>query len=240
MNSVPKVEGALSSWAGQIGTNEIFLFVTGIGPRNAEICARAALGLDDPVHPAQNGQARRPDAVLIIGLCGSLDAAIGESTTVSYSDCLCTDKNLPPISCSPSLTGQIINLLNSRNIECRPVVGISSSRVATLKAEKLQLGARGANVVDMESYPILSAANLAQLPAAVVRVVSDSLDREMPDFNRALRTDGEIDPLRVAGIILGSPITTLKFLSASRNSTQRLKEVLELILPRNFSGSGSL
>jgi nucleoside phosphorylase len=58
--------------------------------------------------------------------------------------------------------------------------------VASTKDDKLQLAATGAQVVDMESYEVLSAAHKLGIPAIVVRVVSDSLDRKLPDFNRAL------------------------------------------------------
>ena len=128
-------------------------------------------------------------------------------------------------------------LLNSKGIECRAVVGITSPRVATSRAEDLQLASAGAHVVDMESYQVISAGNQAQTPVAVIRVVSDSLDRVMPDFNRALKPDGEVDSLKVARIFLGSPITSLKLLSIFRGSTQKLKEALEFILPAGISSS---
>jgi nucleoside phosphorylase len=70
------------------------------------------------------------------------------------------------------------------------VIGITSPRVAITKDDKLRLARSGAQVVDMESYDILLAAQECSAPAAVVRVVSDSLDRRLPDFNRALNPDG--------------------------------------------------
>ena len=237
MNPAQKVPGQSAVWSGQIGSNEILLFVTGVGPRKAEACVKAALGLSESVDQVQSGQTKRPNAVLVVGLCGSLDASIGENVIVSYSECLSTDKNQPRVFCSPSLTKQIVHLFNSRGMICRSSVGISSPRVATSKAEKLQLAATGAKVVDMESYQVLAAANQAKIPVAVIRVVSDSLDREMPDFNRALKPDGEVDSLIMARIFLGSPITSLKLLSISRSSTQKLKEALESILPAGISGS---
>jgi nucleoside phosphorylase len=55
-----------------------------------------------------------------------------------------------------------------------------------LPQAKLQLAQSGAFVVDMESYSILEAAHAANIPAAVIRVVSDTADFELPDFNQAL------------------------------------------------------
>ena len=50
----------------------------------------------------------------------------------------------------------------------------------------------------MESYEIVAAALQARLPVAVIRVVSDSLDRQIPDFNLALEDNGEINSLKLA------------------------------------------
>jgi nucleoside phosphorylase len=237
MNPVRRLREHRDAWSGQIGANEVFLFVTGIGPREAESSAGVALKLGESVDQSPNGQIKRPDAVLVVGLCGSLDASIGETAVVSYSGCLSTDENKARVSCSPSLTGQIVSLLNSRGFDCRSIVGISSLRVATSKAEKLQLATSGAHVVDMESYQIVSAANQAQIPVAVIRVVFDSLDREVPDFDRSLNASGGISSLKAARIFLGSPITTLKLLLISRSSTQRLKQALGVILPAGVFGS---
>ncbi|HVN78693.1 MAG TPA: hypothetical protein VMW38_06830, partial [Terriglobia bacterium] len=237
MNPVQKLPGQLAAWSGQIGSNNVSLFVTGVGPRKAEAGVGAALGLGNSVQQPQSVVTGHPDAIFIVGLCGSLDASIGENVVVSYSECLSTDKNQPRVSCSTDLTGEIMRLLNSKGIGCRSIVGIISPRVATSKSEKLQLAATGANAVDMESYQIVSAANQIHVPVAVNRVVSDSLDCEMPDFNRALKPDGEVDSLKVAKIFLGSPMTSLKLLSISRSSTQKLKEALEIILSAGISSS---
>ena len=113
-------------------------------------------------------------------------------------------------------------------------MGITSPRVATSKAEKLSLATSGAEVVDMESHPIIVAATQAQIPVAVIRVVSDSLDREMPDFNRVLNPDGEVDNFSMAKVFIGSPVASMRLLSISRKSTQKLRDLLEVLLSSNL------
>ena len=83
----------------------------------------------------------------------------------------------------------------------------------------------------MESYKIVAGANQAQVPVLVLRVVSDSLDRKMPDFNRALKPTGDFDGLKALRIAVGSPLRTLRMIAASRRAIRHLEIVLEVILP---------
>jgi hypothetical protein len=94
----------------------------------------------------------------------------------------------------------------------------------------------------MESYPILSAAERGGVPAVVLRVVSDSLDTEMPDFNRALNPQGALDGRRALWIAFGSPLQTIRLLSSNKHAMQRLAPAIKLILESDcFSrASGAL
>jgi hypothetical protein len=82
----------------------------------------------------------------------------------------------------------------------------------------------------MESYPILEAASTAGVPAAVLRVVADSLDRELPDFNRALDGAGGLDGRKALKVALRSPVRTARLLAANRRAMQHLTRALEVIL----------
>ena len=112
-------------------------------------------------------------------------------------------------------------------------MGVTSSRVATQFKERLTLTESGANVIDMESYEIVAAANRVGVPAAVLRVVSDALDCKMPDFDRALKPDGDFDGLKALGIAAASPVRTIKMIAASRRAIRHLQKALEIILPAN-------
>lgn len=70
----------------------------------------------------------------------------------------------------------------------------------------------------------------AGAPVAVVRVVSDSLDREMPDFNPALKPNGEINRLAAARIAAQSPLRTLRFMALQRRALRELRSALECLL----------
>jgi len=110
-------------------------------------------------------------------------------------------------------------------------VGITSPRIATTPAEKRELAARsGAAVVDMESYSILQTAAIAGIPAAVIRVVSDSSEWQLPDLNRALNDSGALDGWKALKVALGSPLSTLRLLAANRRAMQTLAKALDILL----------
>jgi nucleoside phosphorylase len=215
--------------SGRIGSNQVRLFVTGMGPRQARSSIAAALSAS-----GQSGQhlpKRYPDAIVVLGFCGGLSPNLQESDIVAYSACQSTVERHELQHCSTELTKKLVGLLSSKGIGCHLVSGITASRIATSKADKLSLGKSGAQVVDMESYEIISAANRTAVPVVVLRVISDSLDREMPDFNEGLKADGEVDGWRMAKVLLGSPIITARLFSASRQAMRKLSDALEVILP---------
>ena len=88
----------------------------------------------------------------------------------------------------------------------------------------------GASVVDMESYEIIAAASKAGAPITVLRIVADSLEQRMPDFNRALRTDGDFDGWKALKVALGSPLLTAKLVAANRRAIRGLRRALEIVL----------
>ena len=212
--------------AGQCGSNELVLFTTGMGPRRARARAAAAFGPGI----AQTGPADRSDAAIVIGLCGGLSPSLGEGTIVSYTKCLSTENSQSPLSCSPSLVDQQVALLTSKGLPCERVVGITSPRVGTPLGEKSSLAKSGASVVDMESYEIIAAATQAGVPTTVLRIVADSVDQEMPDFNRALKPDGDFDGWKALKVALGSPVLTAKLIAANRRAIRKLTPALEVLL----------
>jgi len=205
------------------GRNEVALITGAMGPKNARNKADAVLS------GGGISAFRKPEAVLSIGLCGGLSLSLPGQRIVAYTECLSTQTGNKR-ACSQEIVDATVAVLASSNIRCDRVVGITSPRIATTPAEKLNLGRHGASVVDMESYSILDAATRAGVPGAVIRVVSDSVEWELPDFNRALNEDGGLDGWKALRVALGSPLRTLRLLSANRRAMQSLAKALEVIL----------
>jgi len=215
----------------RLGGNEFLLIIGAMGPKAARAKAMEALGLS-PIYDGSNRPADgKPEAVFVIGLCGALSASLPETRIVAYTDCHSTEPTKPSLRCSPSITNRLLDLLKSRSITCDPVIGITSSRVAVTKEDRLALARSGASVVDMESYEILAVAVEAGIPGAVLRVVSDSLETEMIDFNRALKPDGTVDQWQLFRLLLGSPIRMVRLLAASKRAMQEFAKALEIVLP---------
>jgi nucleoside phosphorylase len=201
------------------GPNELVLVISGMGPGNARTKAEAVLGPRD-----------KPDAIVVVGLCGGLTPSVAEGTIVAYTECRTSEPGKPSLRCSKSVTDTLMTALMAARIPCDWVVGITSARIATTRDERLILAKSGAAVVDMESYSIVSVAAGIGIPAVVLRVVSDSIDRELPDFNNALNEAGGLDGRKALKVALGSPLKTLKLLAANKRAMQRLAPALGVVL----------
>lgn len=197
------------------------LHITGIGPQAARKCA---LAVRDSLRSDEN-----PGTVIIIGVCGSLSPKLPEEEIVLYRSCLGAGQK-QVLHCSEAL----IHCLSQRLVSCGVthalVRGLTSGRIATTQSEKLQLAERGAEVVDMESYPILETMIPAGVSCAILRVVSDSRDREFPDFNPALRADGKVDKLAAAGIACRSPLKTIRWAWSGQKAIRKLQLALRVAL----------
>jgi len=225
-----------SSHAGPItaGPNQLEFYIMGMGPKQAG--DRAVQILSHGLDPRSLGQRQGegPDVAIVIGFCGSLSASLTESAVVMYSSCLPAVNGGSPCLCAPELSEHVTAHLNAQNVMCRSVLGITSPRVACTKDDKLGLAGTGAQVVDMETYEVLSAAHKFGVPAIVVRVVSDSLDRKLPDFNRALNPDGSVNNGMALRVMLGSPLLTVRAYLASTRAARHLAHALGPVLSSDF------
>jgi hypothetical protein len=217
-----------------VGPNKITLFITGFGPKRAAESATKTLANDTRPESSDQSSRQKTDAVLVIGFCGGLADSLPETTIVTYSGCLSAVNGGIPCPCAPELSAQITSLLIAQGVACKSVMGITSPRIAVTKDDKLRLAQGGAQVVDMESYEILSVARKAGIPATVVRVVSDSLDRELPDFNRALNPDGSVSIGQALLVALASPFRTASAFAANKQAVRQLGSALKIVLSSDF------
>jgi hypothetical protein len=100
------------------GANELVLIIGGMGPKNARAKAREALGFASFPNEPHPSFGRKPDAVLVIGLCGGLTSSVTENGIVAFTDCLSTEPDKPPQQCSTTVTNSVVELLLSRGIPC--------------------------------------------------------------------------------------------------------------------------
>jgi hypothetical protein len=70
----------------------------------------------------------------------------------------------------------------------------------------------------------------AGIPAGVLRVVSDSFERDLPNFNTALNAQGDLDGRKALRIALGAPLRTFKLLAANKRALRQLTPALDVVL----------
>jgi len=194
--------------------------------------------------------------VLILGLCGSLSDRYGVGDIVLYQDCLYQGKRQ---ECDRSFTAELLGIgqgakgkgqggkqrsllfpftfyLSPRrsHLPQSPITlvkALTSDRVISSAAEKRRLGETlAADVVDMEGFTALEFLNAAGVAVAMLRVVSDDCQYDIPDLTRAIGSDGSLRPLPLAMAMIRQPIAATRLI---RGSLKALK-VLEKVTNRLF------
>lgn len=191
--------GGLSAWAAQLGTAELRVALTGMGPHHA---ARTIASL----------LSDRPDFVISSGLCGSLrpqhrpgEILVARAVSSSgTSKMLRADDSLAQFA---SASG------------AHPVDLFRTSETLIRTPEEKAMLAPLAQAADMESYAILEQAAACRIPAVAIRAVSDAHDQTLPyDFCRALDSRGHLSLLRLFGHIARRPHGLPELLRLGRTS----------------------
>ena len=113
--------------------------------------------------------------------------------------------------------------------------GIGADRVLVTAAEKQALGRSSqADAVEMESEVIRAICRRHEIPAATIRVISDTAGENLPmDFNRFSRPDRTVSYSRLAWGVVCEPSTLLGLIGFARRlrlAARELARVLEGLL----------
>lgn len=175
----------------------------------------------------QQGEFLAPSRVLIMGICGSLSDHYTVGDIVLYQDCVYQGKRL---ECDRTFTAQLQSAISEK---ASLVKSMTSDRVIWSAAEKRRLGEMAADVVDMEGFTALEFFNAAGVTVAMLRVVSDDCQHDIPDLTPAINSDGSLNPFPLAMGMLRQPLAATRLI---RGSLTALK-VLEQVTNRLFSGN---
>ena len=175
-----------------------------------------------------NGQFLAPKSrVLIMGICGSLSDRYTVGDIVLYQDCVYSGKRQ---ECDRTFTAQLHSYISEK---VSLVKSLTSDRVICSASEKRHLGETlAADVVDMEGFTALEFFNAAGVDVAMLRVVSDDCQHDIPDLTSAINSDGSLNPFPLAMGMLRQPLAATRLI---RGSLKSLK-VLEQLTNRLFSG----
>jgi adenosylhomocysteine nucleosidase len=186
-------------------TPNVRILLTGIGPRNADRAIRAALA------------EQKPQRVLTSGFAGGLRPDLATLTVVFSAD--------KETGWEPALLAAGAQPARFHGVE----------RVATTAEEKRALRqTTGADVVDMESQTICAICREQGIPSAIVRVILDTADTDLPlDFNQFMTADQQLDTAKLARAVLFSPAKVRALLalqSQGKAASEKLGQVLAGLL----------
>ena len=180
-----------------------------LGTKNvAEILANYSVQLDDS------------QQLLILGLCGSLDSAYKIGDGVLIQSCQDLDRNR--VDLDRQLTFKLQNKLLIKT-----VTGLTSDRVVALAEEKLQLAQKyAAKVVEMEGYSYISQLQQQDIAIAMLRVVSDDLDSNIPDLTQAIDSNGNSKAVSMTIAFLKQPIAAVRLIRGSLAGLKALEQIV--------------
>ena len=188
----------------------VAIYPIGIGSSSAIAAAEAVIA---------SGAPRR---VLVTGLCGSLDARFRPGDVLLYASIEDTDG--VPLATDSNLSAAIQRAVPGALSGIR---ALSVDHIVTRATEKRALAQhRGCHAIDMESLTLLARLHRAGSSVAVLRVVSDGVDDDLPDLNAALDAAGNLDARALARVCLFSPLATLRLTRGAFRALRALRRSL--------------
>lgn len=189
-----------------------------IGP---EPLTRHLKNLQQTGHFSHDQQLR----VLLMGLCGSLTHRYSVGDIVLYQCCIYTNAVGQLHPCEPTLT----TLLQENLEQTSLVKALTSEHLIWSAVEKRHLGQiYGADVVDMEGFTALKVLS-PRVAVAMLRVVSDDCEHNLPNLTSALSSDGSLLPLPLAMGMIRQPMAATRLIRGALRGLQVLQEVTALL-----------
>ncbi len=168
--------------------------------------------------------------VLVLGLCGSLSPQYQVGDIVIYQDCLRGTQTNIVKECDRNLTTFIQNKFKNK---VSLVHALTSDKVIISAAEKQDLGqVYSVDVVDMEGFLILESLADPKINIAMVRVVSDEVNQNLPDLTGCINSNGRLNFLKLGIAMFKRPVAAFYLIKSSLKSLEILKQVTINLLSR--------
>lgn len=156
--------------------------------------------------------------ILVMGLAGAVSARLTLGQVVVYQSCsdgegirktdLAWSQHL-----SQCLDAPLINAYTSPEL-------VSNTQAKADLQQKT-----GAAVVDMEGGPILAFGARFNIPVAMVRVISDTANQDLPDLSKAIGVDGSLNPFLLTWAFLQKPFAAGHLIAGSLRGLGSLEEI---------------
>jgi adenosylhomocysteine nucleosidase len=182
----------------------------------------------------------RYDALIVAGLAGGLTPDLKSGDAVVYDMCYkAGDRDRQGsdqgegarVVSDDRLTLVLSETLRASGLNCVRGTGVTVRKIIPGSREKISLGIRyNADAVDMETYEVLVVCAQARLPATALRIVLDTAETDLPNFNRATGPDGHLSISQAASVMSRTPLLSLRFLFSVRPVVSALRENLQAVL----------
>jgi adenosylhomocysteine nucleosidase len=176
--------------------HHVSILLTGIGRQNAEKSVREFLATNSP------------ELVLTCGFTGGLNPALKLGEVVFEIHSSSSRRESAQIKIGEKLEPTDVGCYDKLiTAGAKPVKFFCADRIATTIAEKKKLrDATGADAVEMESAAIHAVCAERGIPCAIVRVISDTANEDLPlDFNALAKPDKSLDFGKLAWATAKSP-----------------------------------
>jgi Phosphorylase superfamily len=161
-------------------------------------------------------------SVVIMGLCGSLAPECKLGDAVLYETCVCDNRPLLKTAVDLSET------LEKAVSDGRRVQALTVGKILCTAGEKRQQGRKfQAQVVDMETYPILEILSRQGISVSALRVVSDDWDQDLPQMQGTVDAQGNLQPLPLAFALLSNPLAGMRLVSSSLQALAALEQLIK-------------
>jgi nucleoside phosphorylase len=186
------------------GRANVQIILVGMGKRNAEQAIRAALANS------------RPHLVLTCGFAGGLRPELVTGSVLFAAD---LKTGLEPALLAAGA--------EPARFYCAEVVA------ATAQQKRSLWESTGADAVEMESEVIRSVCREQKIPSAIVRVILDTANEDLPlDFNQLMTADHKLSYTKIGLALAKSPTKVgglLRLQKLTRAAAGNLAEVLALV-----------
>ena len=191
--------GDITLQRAQIGRAAVDFVITGMGSENATRVADAVIS-------------NAYSFCIISGFAGAL------KSSVKVGEVVVSERVQHQASAQSEICDRDLLIHASENGATRIATLLTTDHVVNTAVEKNNLSAF-ADAVDMESFAILHVANQKNVPSAVLRVISDSFDRDMPaELDTIVDPQGHVKIFGVARYVAKHPLMVPALVRLGRDS----------------------
>ena len=178
-----------------------------IGSDRANVLSEYSLQLKD---------ARR---VLILGLCGSLVASLKVGNMVVVESCCSLEDSW--LDFNRELTASLAAKLSASLVK-----GVTSDRLIARTQEKRELARRyPVSIIEMEGYGYIARLQQRGIAVAMLRVVSDDLSGNIPNLQKAIDPDGNLQTIPLAIAFCKQPVAAIRLIRGSLAGLKVLEQI---------------